>query len=189
MQIPKEYVRNDSFRAGLEKLTEVYSKFAPYLFQKRRLSFHDESGATYTRDEMPHFALTSELLYRIRQSGGNPNGAWWDVCDALAAYWVKNISTGETWPEYADDIMSYIKSNVSERYNLTAAKAALNALATYKREIPYGESLLNPSALLRTLQPTATASAQNGETNGKGKGLAVMAGLGLLALAAVRKGR
>jgi hypothetical protein len=183
MQISKNYIRNDIFRKAFEALTEQYPQYAPELLKKRRLTFHDETGAVYTRDELPHFALTSELLYWLHKFNPNIGGKWWDTCDVIIAYWIQNLSAGKIWPDDANDIRNYISANMP--VNMDFASGVIHALYTNQREIPYGKYLLNPASLLPKSK-VATGTAPQGTTQGKGKGLA-LAGLGLLAVCAVRK--
>lgn len=167
MSYTKDQIRNDKIRADAEKLAASYPKYSGEVFKKRQLTFHgiderDGKWKVWKREEVPSYALTSDLTYWISKDGFQGlSNRWWDICDIMTAYVLRAARTGKSYnaapTEFERDIAAY-------GFDVASVRAVLQSLARHVSDIPYGKYVFNPGAVLK---------AANG-----GGGL-VLAGLGL----------
>lgn len=177
MTIAKSYIRNDKIRSAAESLAEKYPAFAPQVFEKRNLTFHgqDRSGAfkTWTRAEVPLFALTSDLSYWMSVDGVPVAtfSRWWDICDIVAGYLVRAAKTGTTW---TTDPAGFVRDLTSCGLDAALIRSVLGSFQSHVSGIPYGNFLFNPASVL------ALAGSSSGVS-----GLALPIGAAALGLAAL----
>lgn len=149
--ISKSFIRNDKIRAAADALAAKYPAFAPQVFEKRNLTFHgqdrDGSFKSWTRAEVPLFALTSDLSYWLSVDGA-PSATfsrWWDICDIVAGYMVRAAQTGTT---YATDADGFVRDLSSCGLDAAMIRAVLGSFQSHVNNIPFGSYLFNPASVL-----------------------------------------
>jgi len=166
--IGQNYIRSarirEAFNALLERSPQL-KKYESVLTNKLPLTFHDANGKLFKNNVEPHFALTSELQYWIKQDKGQLP-SWWDVCDIIVAYWLYNITSGgRTYTDQtAAECTAFIRS--LEPFDDWKIKSVLGSFARRASEISYGKYLYNPVQLIGVVANQQTTEISSNNSSG-----------------------